>query len=130
MELNADCVRDVLISLEGCEFHEHMTLDMLVDKLPDYSEEQLWYTCLKLEEGGYLDLMTVQMLRMTMPAIKQINSITFAGHEFLNTVRENKNWKKAKDIAKAAGAFSIKALGDIAKEVAAAAIKAALQSPP
>lgn len=128
MVLNPDCVRDILLCVENCGFGERLNLTSLHDKLPNYTEEDLWYTCLKLEEGGYLDLITVQFLRMPMPSIKQINGLTYSGHEFLNTIREDGNWGKAKDVAKKAGVFSLKTLGEIAQEVAKAAVTSALQS--
>lgn len=101
---------------------------MLEKNLPHYNKNQLWYTCIKLQEGGFLDLMTVPMMRMVLPGIKQINGLTYQGHEFLNSIRENKTWSKTKDVAKQAGIFSLKMLGEIAQNVASAAITAALQS--
>lgn len=127
MVLNPDCVRDVLLSIESCGFGERLTLEKLCEKAPQYSEEDLWYTCLKLEEGGYIDLITFTALRMPMPGIKEIKSLTYQGHEFLDSVREDKNWGKVKLVAKKAGTFSLSSLGDIAKEVAKAAILSALQ---
>ncbi len=128
MVLSPDCVRDVLLAVESSSFGERLTLDALEEKLPQYSEEDLWYTCLKLEEGGYLDLITITGLRMPMPGIKEIKSLTYCGHEFLDTVREESNWGKVKTVAKKAGTFSLTSLGEIAKEVAKAAIISALQS--
>lgn len=128
MVLDPDCVRDVLLCVESCGFGERLNLTRLHERLPDYTEEDLWYTCIKLEEGGYLDLITVQYLRMPMPSIKQINDLTYSGHEFLNTIREGNNWDKVKDVAKKAGVFSLKTLGEIAQEVAKAAVNSALRS--
>ncbi len=105
-----------------------MNLAKLQEKLQDYTEEDLWYTCIKLEEGGYLDLMTAQYLRMPLPSIKQINDLTYSGHEFLNTIREQGTWDKVKGVAQKAGVFSLKTLGEIAQEVAKTAVTAALQS--
>ncbi len=130
MVLDSDCVRDVLLAVENCSFGERITLNFLEEKLPDYSEEQLWYTCIKLNEGGYLDVLTVDMLRMPLPGIKQINGLTYQGHEFLDTVRENKIWAKTKDLAKRSGVFSLKLLGEIAQSVASAAITSALRPHP
>ncbi len=128
MVLNPDCVRDVLLCVEHCSFGERMNLAKLQERLPDYTEEDLWYTCIKLEEGGYLDLMTAQYLRMPLPSIKQINDLTYSGHEFLNTIREQGTWDKVKGVAKKAGVFSLKTLGEIAQEVAKTAVTSALQS--
>ncbi len=126
--LSPDCVRDVLLSVESCGFGERLTLDSLKAKIPEYSEEDLWYTCLKLEEGGYIDLIKVPGLRMPMPGIKEIRSLTYLGHEFLDSIREDNNWGKVKLVAKKAGTFSLSSLGEIAKEVAKSAILSALQS--
>ena len=128
MKLNPDCVRDVLLAVESSSFGERMTLDGLNAKLPQYSTEDLWYTCLKLEEGGYLQLLTMNALRMPMPMIKEIKSMTYFGHEFLDSIREENNWGKVKTVAQKAGAFSLTALGEIAKEGTKTAITAALQS--
>lgn len=128
MVLNPDCVRDVLLCVEHCSFGERMNLEKLQERLPNYTEEDLWYTCIKLEEGGYLDLMTAQYLRMPLPSIKQINDLTYSGHEFLNTIREQGTWDKVKGVAKKAGVFSLKTLGEIAQEVAKTAVTSALQS--
>lgn len=130
MVLDPDCVRDVLLVVEECNFGERLTLTTLKERLPGYTEEMLWYTCIKLQEGGYLDLMTFPASRHPLPLIKQIKDLTYSGHEFLNIIRSNNNWVKAKVIAKKAGAFSLKALAEIAQSVAAAAITAALQPHP
>lgn len=128
MILDPECIRDILLCVEGCSFGERLTLDKLGERLKDYSEETLWYTCLKLKEGGYLDVATMQVLRVSMPAIKDIRGLTYAGHEFLDSIREDRNWGKVKSVAQKAGTFSMQSLGEIAKEVAKAAILSALQS--
>lgn len=128
MVLDPDCVRDVLLSVEACSFGERITLDSLGNKLPKYSAETLWYTCLKLQEGGYLDLISARVMRMPMPAIQQIKGLTFNGHEFLDSIREDGNWGKVKSVAKKAGTFSLNSLGEIAKEIAKSAILSALHS--
>ena len=128
MVLSPDCVRDVLLAVEACGFGERITLDALQDKLPAYAEEDLWYTSIKLWEGGYLDVMTVSAIGMPIPGVKQINDITYVGHEFLNTIRDTDNWGKIKSVSKKAGITSLKALAKIGTDVASAAIASALQS--
>lgn len=128
MRLNPDCVRDVMLAVEACDFGERMTLSALCEKLPEYNENELRYTCLKLDEGGLLDVLSIPIIRQTMPGIKSINDLTYEGHEFLETIRENKNWGKIKSVAKSAGTFSLKAISQIGQSVISAAITAALQS--
>ena len=47
MELNLDCVRDILLTVEKNPFGKRMNLSSLNAELPKYSQEQLWYTCIK-----------------------------------------------------------------------------------
>ncbi len=128
MVLNLDCVRDVLLAVESSGFGEPVTLHSLEKSLPAYTYNELWYTCLKLEEGGYLDLMTFSQIGSHYPGIKQINDLTFFGHEFLNTIRPETTWDKTKDVAKKIGTSSLESIGEIAKGLMATAITAALQS--
>lgn len=130
MTLQPDCIRDILLAVESCDFGVRLSLDSLQTALPQYTEEELWYTILKLHEADLLDATVVRMMGMKMPGIKSINDLTYNGHEFLNAVRGDKTWDKVKDVAKTAGTFSLKSLMDIGKAVASAAINAALQSPP
>lgn len=126
MVLSLDCIRDVLLTVESLDFGQCLTLDQLNEKLPMYKEEQLHYTCLKLYDGGFLQLMTIPIQCSVMPGIKQITDLTFAGHEFLNSIREDKNWDKIKSIAKAAGAYSLESILQITKDVISQAIKSAI----
>ena len=127
MRLNIDCIRDILLAVENLPFGEHFTMDRLQKVLPAYTEEELWYTSIKLNEGGYLDIMSVPMLRSPLPGIKSINDLTFEGHEFLNNIRDDSNWGKVKEVAKKAGSSSLNALGQIATSVISSAIASLLQ---
>lgn len=128
MVLDHDCVRAILLEVEQCPFNQTLNVEKLTQLLPDFDEETIWYACLKMDEGGLLDIMTIDMAFSNMPGIKQITSMTYQGHEFLDSVRDKTIWGKTKAIAKKAGAESIKILVEIAKEVAKAAVVAALQS--
>jgi len=128
MVLDPNCVRDILIAVEDSSIGERLNLDTLHAKIPEHDAETVWYACLKLNEGGYIDLTSVQLLRVPMPSIKSINSLTYDGHELLNSIRSESNWSKTKDVAKKAGVFSLKGIAEIGQQVASAAITAALQS--
>lgn len=127
MILNPDCIRDILLNVERCAFGEHLQLDELADRIPSYTKEELWYTCIKLNEGGYLDLATAPVMGAPIPVIIEVKDLTYLGHEFLNSIREKNNWGKVKSLAKQAGNFSLKALGNIAQEVTKDIILASLQ---
>ena len=126
MILNPDCVRDVLLAVEKCGYGERLQVQSLSANLPQYFENDISYTCLKLDEAGYLDIVTISTLDSTMPIIVAIKDLTYPGHEFLNNIRETKTWDKVKDTAKKTGVDSLRAIASIAKQVAAATIIAAL----
>ena len=117
MKLNPDCIRDILLTVESNDFGAYMTLDRLSEKLPIYSRDELHYCCLKLHEGNYLELLTVNMLGTHLPGIKSIFDLTFEGHEFLENIKSDTNWNKTKTIAKEVGSFSLNTVKDIAVQV-------------
>lgn len=128
MILKPDCIRDILLAVEACPFSEYLNLDKLDAMLPDHSYDDIWYTCLKLEEGGYLSLMTVTVSMSYRPGIKCIIDLTYQGHEFLNSVRDPKRWQKLKCVAEGVKDYSLSALQSIAEGMTSAAISTTLQS--
>ena len=128
MKLNLDCVRSTMLAIENFSFGEECRMNQLMEKpeLEGFLENDVEYTCLKLLEAGYIDADTIQVLR-SPERIVCVSDLTFQGHEFLNTIRSDSNWGKVKNTAKQAGISSIKGIYDIGKQVAAAAITAALQ---
>lgn len=127
MRLDPDCVRDVLLAVEACPFTETLTTEKLSIQLPVYPEELLWYTCLKLSEGGYLTLVTMDIMRSYRPGIKCIVDLTYQGHEFLDSIRDTERYKTVKKVAESARNFSLAAIKEISEGISSAAITAALQ---
>lgn len=128
MKLNYECVRDTLLAMESMEYNEALRLPELMEKpqLTKYTENEVQYTCLKLLEAGYIVAIAVEIGHTE--AIVQVSDITFRGHEFLNTVREDKNWKRIVSVAKSAGVFGLKEIAGIGAKVTADAITQALNS--
>lgn len=119
MELNKDCVRDVLLSCEELlkidedGYMNSLSHEELGQALPNYKTEDIIYTVVKLKEAGFLDVKVTKAFGNILVDVR-IYDITFNGHEFLNDIRDDKNWKKVKDIAKSVGAFSINMIAQIA----------------
>ena len=105
MELNKDCVRDVLLSCEELlkidedGYMNSLSHEELGQALPNYKTEDIIYTVVKLKEAGFLDVKVTKAFGNILVDVR-IYDITFNGHEFLNDIRDDKNWKKVKDIAK------------------------------
>ena len=123
MILNSNCVRDDLLELEKIPYQKSCTISDLKDSLPDYSEDELSYSCLKLSEANYIGISTINSINMTAPAIRSIDNITFYGHEFLNNIRSDTVWNNVKAVGTQIGATSISALSQIATGTITALIK-------
>lgn len=116
MELKHDCVREVLICLEKvCLLKSDLSysdtnLGTVCSMLPQYQKDDIFYTLVKLYEGGYID-MDYAMLPSGGVRHMQINSLTWSGHELLDSIRPEGVWSRIKDISSRAGGFSIKTMG-------------------
>lgn len=128
MELNKECVRDVLLYSEKMlKMNDDGTMNYLTSSafkiaLSMYNLSEIKYTVLKLKEAGFLDV-TITNADAFLVLDFRIYDITYDGHEFLDTIRDNDNWKKVKNIACNVGSFSISVLKQIAIGVIEAKLK-------
>lgn len=118
MRLNIDCVREVMLAIESAEFNQTFTIPELSQKLPKYSQDEIHYTCVKLYEGGYIDAVLKPFPGKAIPAVVAINCLTYDGHKFVDTVRDNKVCSAAKNIASKFASVSISMFENIAVQVA------------
>lgn len=118
MKLDLDCVRDILLAVEKCPFNQTLNVDKLSAQLPDYDEETIWYACLKMGEGGLLNIITINLMGSMLPGINKITGMTYQGHEFLNAVRTPKVWRAGKAILGKVGTTTIEGMKEVASNVA------------
>lgn len=131
MQLNHDCVRDVLLLLEsepyvatndeGAVESNGVWLPDICAGLPQYPQEVIYYTLSKLEEGGYIDMSTQWAGGVLYLCC--VNFITYNGHEFLEKIRPDTVWEKTISIAGKVGNFSLNMLAKISEGVATAIVK-------
>ena len=124
MKLNPDCVRDVLLAIENADFGEHISPATLHRSLPQYTEDEIEYTCLILSDGDFLQVMTIQLPGQEMPGVKSIIRLTFQGHEFIAKIRDPERWPKLKKAVSAVRDYSLSALDAIANGATSAGINA------
>ncbi len=124
MKLNHDCVREILLAIEDAELGEYISPITLHRTLPQYSEEEISYTCLILSDGDFLQVMSVQMPGQEMPWVKSIIRLTFQGHELISKIRDPERWPKLKKAVSAVRDYSLSALSAIANGATAAGISA------
>lgn len=110
MRLNPECIRDVLLDIESTTTFENV---YNYDKnepstaLEKYSSDEVLYHIRQAYSSGLI----------TKPKYYYNGACTIAdltphGHEFVNNIRQDTNWNKTKDIAKAVGSTSMKVLVD------------------
>ena len=133
MKLNPDCIRAVMLELEkswdmdtddrGNLFMGEITLDQLCSSLPKFDKKDIFYSLYNLEQAGYLDL-SILWADGGIAYYCSVNHMTYAGHEFLESIRDSKHWAAVKNGMSAVRNYSLAAISSIAEGVANAAIAA------
>ena len=115
MELKKDCVRDVLLYLEkNLNYNEEVFANNI--GLKKYSKEDIYYTCEKLSEAGFLNVKIDKFIMSETPLI-MIKSITYDGHQFLDNIRDPKVWRETKTKLKEIGGVSLNIISQVAAAV-------------
>lgn len=122
MELNKDCVRDILLKREELlQMNDDGTMNTLQsgdlkEVLPDYDLSVIKYSVLKMDEA---DLINARIISFDDSIVGEflIFDITYFGHEFIEQIKDDNNWNKVKDVAKKVGSSSIDILLQIATGV-------------
>lgn len=114
MRLNHECVRDLLLYIEeNLGYNDELEVNQL--KLKNYSIEELLYTTEKLAEASYLTYYPIEI--DDEYSILLIQSITYKGHQFLDTVRDTQVWDKTKKVLSILKSVSIEITSETASKV-------------
>ena len=110
MKLNQECVRDLLIYLEN-NLDYHKRLYVCDINLKDYSSNELLYTAEKLKEANFLNCFGGIYSKYNLPL--SVDSITYQGHQFLDTIRDENVWSNAKSKIKTVASVTLPILQDL-----------------
>lgn len=116
MKLNPDCIRDILLTIEeksNTKKALKFTSSCNVDRLAPYTIEEICYHFRQCDLKGFLYNASPRGNERGY----YVEDLTPKGHEFLENIREDTNWKKTKEIASKVGSFSLDMLKDIAASV-------------
>lgn len=120
LKLNHDCIRELMLYLEeNLEYSSAIPLNKI--QIKDYEFEEIAYTTKKLKEAGYIYATFTIDNPKNMHAY--ISGITWNGHKFLDTIRDNQVWSHTKKILSKVSSASISFISDIASQVLANLIK-------
>lgn len=120
MKLNPDCMRSILLEAEKQPFGQELLFTDLTHKLSKYSEDELAYTCIKLEEAGFITAVIIHADNFSI--VQFIDDITYEGHQFLANIRSDTIWNDIKEVSKKVGSNSLQAISQIATAVITAII--------
>ena len=137
LKLNHDCVRDCLLYLESTgrvqistdEYGIELSLDSIpiqavFDGVTNWTNQDIFYALFNLEQIGYIDVS--KMASNNCTSEYWINYITFQGHEFLDSVRDDTRWQGIKKGLGAVRNYSLSAINAIAEGMTSGAISAYL----
>ena len=98
MKRDMDLARLILMRIESQENYN----DDISCEFNGYTDEQVRYHIMLLNEAGLLDAIDAS----SMKGINWIpRRLTWQGHEFLESARDNATWNKAKEIMSKTGGF-------------------------
>lgn len=125
MKLNHDCVRECLLYLEkNLEFASTIDPNQLVEYLK-YGEKDIFYSLQKLQETGYIEggISYYYGSNQVYTQSNPIRDISWEGHEYLNTIRDNKVWHKTKKVTASLKSVPLSMVKTIATQVLIGLIK-------
>jgi len=121
MQLNHECVRDLLLYIEDhANYHTKLSVDSI--RLEKYSFEEIVYTVEKLSEADFINVTYIARAGGQLPGFI-IQSITYDGHEFLDNIRDNSVWKDTKKQLSNFSSTSLQILSSVAVQILSAKIK-------
>ncbi len=112
MKLKNECVRDVLLDIEeNLNLHQIISSVSINKRLKNYSHDDIYYTCRKLEEAGFLKV------DYTLSGTANIIEMTYYGHQFLDNIRDSKVWSQTKSVLSKFESVSIDIISSTAFKV-------------
>lgn len=111
MKLDKDLVREILLAVEDSD---HSPEESIVLSLNNRTPQEVSYHVMLLHEAGLLVGRDASVLADVFP-VWQPKRLTYRGHEFLDTVRDNEVWRRTKAGAEKAGVASLGLLLEIGK---------------
>ncbi|RDU94946.1 DUF2513 domain-containing protein [Trinickia dinghuensis] len=127
MKRDMDLIRELMLKLEALSVP--LTEIKPIDghepavQVDGYTVEQIDYHLLLLEQAGFIHGGGLENFGMRFGPGIGFQSLTWAGHDFLESVRDPDVWDRTKQVASAAGGFTVDLLVSVAKSLVEGAVK-------
>lgn len=118
MKLDQECVRDILLYMENeLPMNAQVKISSVYDEhfKNGYSLDQVLYTASKLHEANLIQGVPFQFDIGLVDFVMQ--SISYEGHQLLDTIRDPKVWEETKNVTKKLSSVSLPVLMDVAKTI-------------
>lgn len=118
MKLDQECVRDILLYMENeLPMNAQVKISSVYDEhfKNDYSLDQVLYTASKLHEANLIQGVPFKFDIGLVDFVMQ--SISYEGHQLLDTIRDPKVWEETKNVTKKLSSVSLPVLMDVAKTI-------------
>nr|WP_269669624.1 DUF2513 domain-containing protein [Mammaliicoccus sciuri] len=118
VELNQDCIRDILLTIEGMNYTlEGLTKEKFekTDRMQKYDSIQILYTLKRLFDAGFIKVLFAK--GEAFYAFYNVHSMTYEGHQLLDSIRDDHIWSETKKRASKVSSVSIPVLQNIATSV-------------
>ena len=132
MEMNIDCIRDVLSFIVNTQIiDDNLTIVPVQvkdiydsEKLKTYSKQEIFYSLTLLKEGEYI--LCTSSSYSNIVVLFEVIRITYKGHTFYESIREQTVWEKTKSTAKNVGNHTLEFIESIAHDIAVEGVKTIL----
>ena len=114
MKLNHDCIREVMLYLEE-NLDIGDTIDVDEIELAEYNKNDVTYSVAKLYEAGYISGKITNSFTHSYSGF--VSGITWEGHKFLDTIRDNKVWSMTKNVLSKVSSASITFASTVASQI-------------
>ena len=124
MKMNIDCIRDILSFIVDTQtIDDNLTIVPIQvndiydgEKLKNYSKQEIFYSLTLLKEGGYI--LCTSSSYSNVVVLFEVIRITYKGHTFYESIREQTVWEQAKSAAKQVGNHTLEFIESIAHDIA------------
>jgi Hypothetical protein (DUF2513). len=122
MKLNYDCIRSLLLALEeNLNYDDSLSLSQVrlsqivsSEILGEFTKEDIAYSSLKLLEAEYIEARIIGSDQKIIDIV--YFKIIFAGHQYIDTIRDNKVWKKVMNkIGETTSSIALDVITEVAK---------------
>lgn len=126
MNLNHECVRDLLLYIEENLQHGSSLCAQDIILNP-HANSDVIYTAFKLSEANLIEATKTYYTSYTIPVI-HIHSLTWDGHEFLDNIRDDQIWDLTTKVTSNFSSVSLSIIRKVASQLLTILIDKQLQS--